>query len=68
MDAVIYYRVSNPTMVGSSYVAFVIPSGVSYPKATSNVEDFMHSTHLLGATTLRTVLGTKCLAEILSER
>jgi len=32
------------------------------------VEDFGHSTHLLGATTLRNVLGTKCLAEILSER
>jgi len=50
VDAVIYYRVSNPTM------------------ATNNVEDFNHSTHLLGATTLRNVLGTKCLAEILSER
>ena len=32
------------------------------------MEDFNHSTHLLGATTLRNVLGTKCLAEILSER
>ena len=32
------------------------------------MEDFGHSTHLLGATTLRNVLGTKCLAEILSER
>jgi len=50
VDAVIYYRVSNPTM------------------ATNNVEDFSHSTRLLGATTLRNVLGTKCLAEILSER
>ena len=28
----------------------------------------MHSTHLLCATTLRTALGTKYLAEILSER
>merc|ERR1719220_2860303 len=50
VDAVVYYRVSNPTM------------------ATNNVEDFGHSTHLLGATTLRNVLGTKCLADILSER
>ncbi|XP_023346807.1 band 7 protein AGAP004871 isoform X1 [Eurytemora carolleeae] len=50
VDAVVYYRVSNPTM------------------ATNNVEDYGHSTHLLGATTLRNVLGTKCLAEILSER
>ena len=37
-------------------------------QATNNVEDFRHSTHLLGATTLRNVLGTKYLAEILSER
>ena len=54
-------------------------------QATNNVEDFSHSTRLLGATTLRwwsynflerwsfdlilrNVLGTKCLAEILSER
>ncbi|XP_059094331.1 band 7 protein AGAP004871-like isoform X4 [Tigriopus californicus] len=50
VDAVVYYRVSNPTM------------------ATNNVEDFSHSTHLLAATTLRNVLGTKHLAEILSER
>ena len=37
-------------------------------QATNNVEDYRHSTHLLGATTLRNVLGTKYLAEILSER
>ena len=37
-------------------------------QATNNVEDFNRSTHLLGATTLRNVLGTKCLSEILSER
>ena len=39
-----------------------------FHQATNNVEDYRHSTHLLGATTLRNVLGTKCLAEILSER
>merc|ERR1719188_596664 len=50
VDAVVYYRVSNPTM------------------ATNNVEDYRHSTHLLAATTLRNVLGTKCLDELLSER
>ena len=52
-------------------------------QATNNVEDYGHSTHLLGATTLRyltnleqlnendvprNVLGTKCLADILCER
>merc|ERR1719367_1773251 len=32
------------------------------------VDDYSHSTRLLAATTLRNVLGTKNLAEILSER
>ena len=32
--------------------------------ATNNVEDYRHSTHLLAATTLRNVLGTKCLAQV----
>merc|ERR1719282_1562636 len=50
VDAVVYYRVSNPTM------------------ATSNIEDYSHSTRLLAATTLRNVLGTRSMAEILSER
>merc|ERR1719188_2589340 len=50
VEAVVYYRVSNPTM------------------ATNNIEDYSHSTRLLAATTLRNVLGTKNLAEILSER
>merc|ERR1719490_60879 len=50
VDAVVYYRVSNPTM------------------ATNNIEDYSHSTRLLAATTLRNVLGTKNLAQVLSER
>merc|ERR1719391_977634 len=50
VDAVVYYRVSNPTM------------------ATNNIEDYSHSTRLLAATTLRNVLGTRSMAEILSER
>ncbi|KAG0717037.1 Erythrocyte band 7 integral membrane protein [Chionoecetes opilio] len=36
--------------------------------AVCNISDFSHSTRLLAATTLRNVLGTKNLAEILSER
>ncbi|XP_063233716.1 band 7 protein AGAP004871-like isoform X2 [Bacillus rossius redtenbacheri] len=36
--------------------------------ATNNVEDYSHSTRLLAATTLRNVLGTRNLSEILSER
>lgn len=50
VDAVVYYRVSNPMA------------------AVCNISDFSHSTRLLAATTLRNVLGTKNLAEILSER
>ena len=63
------YRVKNP-FVKSPLTIFIIQSRftIYYSKATNNVEDFGHSTHLLGATTLRNVLGTKCLAEILSER
>ena len=36
--------------------------------SVNNVEDCDRSTRLLAATTLRNVLGTKDLAEILSER
>ncbi|OTF78667.1 mechanosensory protein-like protein, partial [Euroglyphus maynei] len=36
--------------------------------AVSNVEDYGRSTRLLAATTLRNVLGTKDLSQILSER
>merc|ERR1719226_170765 len=36
--------------------------------ALMTVDDYSHSTRLLAATTLRNVLGTKNLAEILSER
>lgn len=36
--------------------------------ATNNVSNYSHSTRLLAATTLRNVLGTRNLAEILSER
>ena len=70
VDAVIYYRVFNPIMVrgecpqcSAVYILYT-----PCDQATNNVEDYRHSTHLLGATTLRNVLGTKYLAEILSER
>lgn len=50
VDAVVYYRISNPTM------------------SVTNVEDASKSTKLLAATTLRNVLGTKTLGEVLSDR
>ena len=36
--------------------------------AVLNVENYKRSTELLAATTLRNVLGTKTLAEVLSQR
>jgi len=50
VDAVVYYRVADPTM------------------SVTNVEDASKSTKLLAATTLRNVLGTKTLGEVLSDR
>lgn len=50
VDAVVYYRILDPTV------------------AVTNIENFSHSTRLLAATTLRNVLGTKSLADLLAER
>ena len=50
VDAVVYYRVCNPTV------------------AVTNVANAHHSTRLLAQTTLRNILGTKALHEMLSER
>ncbi|KAK6194802.1 hypothetical protein SNE40_000357 [Patella caerulea] len=50
VDAVVYYKISNPTV------------------SVANVADAAHSTQLLAQTTLRNVLGTKNLTEILAER
>jgi erythrocyte band 7 integral membrane protein len=50
VDAVVYYRVFNPTV------------------SISNVENAQESTHLLAQTSLRNVLGTRLLSELLSDR
>ncbi|XP_069120742.1 stomatin-1-like isoform X1 [Argopecten irradians] len=50
VDAVVYYRVSNPTV------------------SVANVENAHHATRLLAQTTLRNILGTKNMSEILTER
>ncbi len=50
VDAVMYYRVSNPTL------------------SVINVENVTNSTGQLAATTLRNILGTKTLQEILQDR
>lgn len=50
VEAVIYFRVSNPVI------------------SVTNVNDPQFSTKLLAQTTLRNVLGTRTLSEMLSER
>ena len=50
VDAVVYYRVYDPTI------------------SITNVENAQNSTRLLAATTLRNVLGTKTLGEVLTDR
>ena len=50
VDAVVYWRISNPMI------------------AVTNVENYSRSTQLLAQTTLRNMLGTRTLSEVLSER
>lgn len=50
VDAVIYYRVFNPTV------------------SITKVENATHATQMLAQTTLRNMLGTKSLADILKDR
>ncbi|CAF0806697.1 unnamed protein product, partial [Didymodactylos carnosus] len=50
VDAVVYYRVFNPTI------------------SVANVENAQESTRLLAQTSLRNVLGTRLLSELLSDR
>lgn len=50
VDAVVYYRISDPL------------------KAVIQVSNYSHSTRLLAATTLRNVLGTRNLSELLTGR
>ncbi|RWS30000.1 Mechanosensory protein 2-like protein, partial [Leptotrombidium deliense] len=53
------------TVAVDAVVYFRISNAIS---SVSNVEDYARSTRLLAATTLRNVLGTKNLSELLSER
>ena len=74
VDAVVYYRVSNPTMATNNIEDYRFASPRAYIDVccdntiVKTICHFSHSTRLLAATTLRNVLGTKNLAEILSER
>ena len=50
VDAVVYYRISDPT------------------KSVNSVANAQYSTRLLAATTLRNILGTHTLQEILQDK
>ena len=69
VDAVVYYMVHNPTIAVSNVENFrYIRISWHYWAAGLLMSLSSHSTRLLAATTLRNVLGTKNLSEILSER
>ena len=64
----IYFQVLTKDSVTVSVDAVVYYRVNNATVSVANVEDAHHSTRLLAQTTLRNVLGTKNLAEILSER
>lgn len=77
VDAVVYFRIFNAVISGN-YLIYKIPLVFvsiwihffifnNFFKVI-NVEDAAKSTKLLAASTLRNVLGTKSLHEILSDR
>nr|CAD7451860.1 unnamed protein product [Timema tahoe] len=78
VDAVVFYRVNSPIMATNNVltkdsvtvtVDAVVYYRVNEPLgAIVKVNNYSHSTRLLAATTLRNVLGTRNLSEILSER
>lgn len=65
--------IASPQILSKDSVTVAVDAVVYYrisnaTIAVSNVEDYGRSTRLLAATTLRNVLGTKNLSEILCER
>lgn len=62
VDAVVYYRVVNAVL------AVRLKRFEMILLQITKVENATDSTHLLAATTLRNILGTMTLAEMLSER
>ncbi|KAK4316929.1 hypothetical protein Pmani_011956 [Petrolisthes manimaculis] len=74
VDGVIYFSIKDALRVLTRDSVTVAVDGVIYfsvkntVNAVTQIQNFSHSTRLLAATTLRNVLGTRNLAEILSER
>ena len=60
VDAVVYYNIRSPAL------SYELPRNPM--AAVCNVSDYAKSTKLLASTTLRNILGTKTLSELLSER
>merc|ERR1719382_2241605 len=63
-----YYKVYNATSCIANVDAIMYYKVINATCCIANVDDYSHSTRLLAATTLRNVLGTKSLCDILSER
>lgn len=77
VDAVVYHRVSNPMravikVYKNSNIQksknFILISNFGIISFFIQVADYYSSTSLLAASTLRNVLGTKNLSELLTER
>merc|ERR1719382_1179355 len=63
-----YYKVYNATSCIANVDAIMYYKVYNATSCIANVDDYSQSTRLLAATTLRNVLGTKNLGDILSER
>ena len=66
VNAIMYYRVVDAVKV--SIVSTRVTCHVPRVQAVVNVDDYGASAQALAATTLRNVLGTRSLGEILSDR
>lgn len=67
VDAVVYFRLTFFSI--RHFFEICIPFSISNATiSVTNVEDASRSTKLLAQTTLRNILGTKTLAEMLSDR
>ena len=73
INAIFFLKVPPQEILTRDSVTVAVDAVVYYQisspmSAVINVSDYAKSTKLLASTTLRTILGTKTLAEILSDR
>ena len=68
VNAIMYYKVCTPRTLSVRCILRTCPQVKDCVSAVANVDDYGGSARLLAATTLRNVLGTKTLGDILSDR